>query len=281
MTYVAIQGIKGSFHEIAAYKYFGEREAFTTVTCTSFSVLFKNFQQREDYYGVIAIENSVAGALLPNYALLRNSELTIVGEIYLRIQHNLLANPGATIATLREVHSHPMAILQCQDFFENHPHIQLIESQDTAWSAQQVAQSSRFDIGAIAGSLAAHQNQLSILAAGIETNKQNFTRFLVLQHKTVEKQRTQLPNKASLCFHLAHEVGRLSEILGILAQYQLNLTKIQSLPILGLPWAYFFHIDVGFSNYEHYQVALKAIAPIVSQLQILGEYQEGIKSQII
>lgn len=278
---VAIQGIKGCFHEIAAHKYFGEREPINTVDCKTFTELFRTFQKDSNYYGVLAIENTVAGTILPNYALLRNSPTAIIGEVYLRIQHNLVALNDCSINHLQEVHSHPMAILQCQDFFKQYPHIQLIESQDTALSAKQLQDYQLETTAAIASSLAAEHYCLEILAEGIETNKQNYTRFLVLQHQEVVSPNGHVPNKASICFNLSHQVGSLVGVLNILADYGINLSKIQSLPIVGQVWEYFFHVDVEFRNYDTYKKSLEAIKPYINQFKILGEYRVGIKHRTI
>lgn len=278
---VAIQGIKGSFHEIATFKFFGEREPIDTVECDSFPMFFKKFKKEQDFYGVMAIENTVAGTILPNYALLRNSDMGIVGEVYLRIQHNLMALNGQNIHELTEVHSHPMAILQCQTFFDAYPHIRLIESPDTALSAKEVWDNEQKGIGAIASNLAANYYHLDILAEGIETNKRNFTRFLVLRHRDFIKPNGAIPNKASICFNLAHKAGSLAQVLQIFAANGINLSKIQSLPVIGKVWEYFFHIDVEFDDYQIYQSTLKDIQPYMSDLQILGEYRIGNKHREI
>ncbi len=278
---VAIQGIKGSFHEIASFKYFGEREVIQAVECMTFPALFRTFEQASDYYGMMAIENTVAGTILPNYALLRDSDLRIIGEVYLRIEHNLLVSNGQSINEIREVRSHPMAILQCHQYFDQYPHIKLTEMEDTALSAKQISEGGTKGIGAIASSLAAEHYHLNILAAGIETNKRNFTRFLVLQHKEVLQTPVRTPNKASICFHLAHKVGSLLEVLQIFAAHHINMTKIQSLPVIGTAWEYFFHIDVEFQDYEEYQKCLVAAKPYIQALKILGEYRTGIKHRTI
>ncbi|OWY23192.1 prephenate dehydratase [Sphingobacteriales bacterium UPWRP_1] len=281
MKEVAIQGIKGCFHELAAQKYFGN-QPITTVECLSFNQLFGSFKCSPNYYGIVAIENSLAGTILPNYALLRNSELSIIGEVYLRIEHNLLALEGQQIEDLREVYSHPMAIAQCQDFFDQYPYIRLIESPDTALSAREVGSKGKKGVGAIAGKLAGQYYNLSVLVAGIESNKQNFTRFWVVQHnRALPRNPLQVPNKASVCFHAAHRQGELAAILTLLAHYELNLTKIQSLPLPGKPWEYFFHIDLTFTHYAAYRQAIEAIGTRVNSLHILGEYAEGIKSETV
>ncbi|MEZ4883373.1 MAG: prephenate dehydratase [Chitinophagales bacterium] len=277
---VAIQGIRGCFHQIAAFKYFGEREVIESIECETFPQMFHTFQKQPNYYGVMAIENTVAGTILPNYAMLRNSEMKIIGEVYLRIQHHLLSVDGQKVENIQEVHSHPMAILQCQNFLDKH-HLKPVETIDTAWSAKELSEKRTRGRAAIASSLAADYYKLEIVAEGIETNKRNFTRFLVLQHKEFT-QKTQLPsNKASICFHLVHEVGSLAKTLTILSEQGINLTKIQSLPVVGKAWEYFFHLDVEFSDYDGYRKSLEAIQPYINELQILGEYQRGVKHRTI
>ncbi len=277
---VAIQGIKGCFHQIAAFKYFGEREVINTVECETFSQMFRSFQKRADYFAVMAIENTVAGTILPNYAMLRNSEMNIIGEVYLRIQHHLLSVDGQGVEDIREVHSHPMAILQCQNFLDKY-NLRPVETIDTAWSAKELSEKRPIGRAAIASSLAADYYKLNIVAESIETNKRNFTRFLVLQHKEFTKESPKSPTKASICFHLTHEVGSLAKTLTILSEQGINLTKIQSLPVIGSAWEYFFHLDLEFEDYDAYKKSLEAIQPYTKQLQILGEYQTGIKHRTI
>jgi prephenate dehydratase len=271
---VAIQGFKASFHEIAAYKFFGSD--IETVMCDSFRGLFSDIENKNSGYGVVAIENTVAGTILPNYALLRNSEVKVIGEVYLQIQQNLMALPGETIENLTEVHSHPMAILQCHEFFEPYPKIKLIESADTALSATMVHQKQLKGIGAIASIAAAEAYGLEILKEGIETNKKNFTRFLVIQDSKDFINITK-PDKASLCFHLAHRTGSLASVLMSLSDNKINLTKIQSLPLVGREWEYFFHLDLEFDDYAAFKNAVDDIGPDVHELQVLGEYKRGLK----
>lgn len=278
---VAIQGIRGCFHQIAAFKYFGERETFEAVECHTFPQLFRSFQKRADYFGVMAIENTVAGTILPNYAMLRNSEMNIIGEVYLRIQHHLLSIERQGVEDIQEVHSHPMAILQCQGFLDKYRHLRSVETIDTAWSAKELSEKRPRGRAVIASSLAADYYKLNIVEEGIETNKRNFTRFLVLQHKEFTKKPTQAPTKASLCFHLAHEVGSLAKTLTILSEQGINLTKIQSLPVVGKAWEYFFHLDIEFEDYDAYRKTLEVIQPYINELQILGEYHRGIKHRTI
>jgi prephenate dehydratase len=276
MVKVAIQGIAGSFHDIAAQCYFGKDEV-EVVPCTTFKELFACLKDNGSMAGVIAIENTIAGSLLPNYNLLRESRLTIIGEHKLRIKHNLVALPDQTIADIKEVHSHYMALLQCEEFLEQNPHIQHIEAEDTAAEGLRIAQNGLKGRAAICSSYAAELFGLKILAKGIETNKHNFTRFLVVGNELMrdklltDKER----NKASLVFSLPHEEGSLSKVLTILSFYNINLTKIQSLPVMGHEWEYLFYIDVTFNDFVRYRQSLDAILPLTKNLRILGEYTEG------
>jgi len=273
---IAIQGEKGAFHEIAARQYFGERIELDM--CETFPHLFRSLAAGKADYGVVAIENSVAGTLLPNYALLRESSQTVIGEVYLRIAHNLMAPEGTRIEELTEVYSHPMALRQCQKFFEAYPHIRLVEHPDTAGAARWVSKEKPKGVAAIASELAAQHYDLTLLAKGIEDNPRNFTRFLVVLEKSEAENLVLSPDKASLCFNLGHQVGSLSQILLVLSSHGMNLTKIQSLPIVGSEWQYFFHIDLEYANYEQYKRSLAAIEPLVDELKILGEYPRGDKS---
>ncbi|MDX2247766.1 MAG: prephenate dehydratase [Bacteroidia bacterium] len=272
---IAIQGVMGSFHEIAARRFFGDD--IELEMCDSFPALFRSLNQGRAEYGVMAIENSVAGTILPNYGLVRDSRYTIIGELFLRIEHHIMALPGQKLEDIQEVHSHPMAILQCHKFFEEHPHIRLIESTDTADSAWMIKNTQKTGIGAIASRLAAEHTGLEIMAEGIETHKRNFTRFLVLQEKEKVDFSQIHPDKSSLCFNLVHKVGSLSQILLVLSSHGMNLTKIQSLPVVGHEWQYFFHIDLEYEDYAQYQRSLAAIQPLVAELKILGEYERGKK----
>ena len=272
---VAIQGINGSFHETAAVTYF-EHEV-DIVPEDSFDRLFAALERRDADYGVMAIENTVAGSILPNYALLRESGLKIVGETYLRIALNLLAPAGTSLAELTEVTSHPMAINQCRAFFKSHPRIKLVAGLDTATSARDVAARKRPGTGAIASARAGELYGLDTLAEEIETNKVNFTRFLILTDE-FNAVADQEADKASICFSLQHEVGCLSQVLSVLAFYGMNLTKIQSLPIIGHEWRYLFYVDVVFADFVRYRQALSAIRPLTDIFTVLGEYRQGRKS---
>lgn len=276
---IAIQGVDGAFHEIAAKKFFGED--IELEMCDSFPILFRSLNQGKAKFGVIAIENTVAGSLLPNYALLRDSNYTIIGEVFLRIEHQLMVLPGQKLEDIKAVHSHPMAIQQCQKFFEHYPDIKLVEAADTAGSAKWIRENKKKGRAAIASKLAAQHYDLEIIAESIETNKRNFTRFLIILDKDIAKDYpSYTPNKSSLSFSLAErsrQVGSLSQILIVLSSYGINLTKIQSLPVLGKEWEYFFHLDLEFDDYEHYSKSIDAIRPLISELTILGEYPRGEK----
>lgn len=272
---IAIQGGYGAFHEIAALHYFG-KENVEIVPSNTFRDLFKSLKLRKADNGIMAIENSVAGSIIPNYALLRESKMKIMGEIYLRIIQNLVVLPGQKIEDIREVYSHPMAILQCQKFFEKYPQIRLIESIDTALSAKEISDKKQKGIGAISSAQAAEKYGLHVLFPSIEDNKVNYTRFLILGDKDEPLASGEPVNKASLHFALAHEIGSLAKILSIFSYFNINLTKIQSLPIIGREWEYEFYIDVEFSDYSMLQHSLDAARPFTSGFGILGEYHKGI-----
>ncbi|HYW94750.1 MAG TPA: prephenate dehydratase [Bacteroidales bacterium] len=272
---IAIQGGYGAFHEIAALHYFGD-ENIEILPRNTFKDLMKSLKKHQVDYGIMAIENSLAGSILPNYTLIKDSRMKIIGEIYLRIKQNLVALPGQSIADIKEVFSHPMAILQCQMFFDQYPGIKLIESLDTALSARDIKEKQLRGVGAISSGLAARKYELEILAPGIETNKMNYTRFLILKENSngLDYNISDF-NKASIHFALAHKTGSLSKILSILSYYDINLTKIQSMPIMGKDWEYQFYADLMFDDYEWYHKSIDAIRPFTSELGILGEYEKG------
>lgn len=276
---VAIQGVQGSFHDIAAHEYFNGTE-ITTVPCDTFHDLFFLLAERRADHGMVAFENSVAGSILPNYELLRRSGLPVTGEIYLRIVQNLLALPGQQISDISEIHSHPMAIQQCNIFLEEmrKKGVRVVETVDTALSARLISEKKQKGIAAIAGSRAADIYGLAILEKEIEADKENFTRFLLVSSEAGTDGATgqeDTCDKAIVCFSLPHRVGSLSQVLSILAYYQISLTKIQSLPIVGKPWEYQFHIDLVYSDYKRYRQALDAIRPLTEGLDIVGEYRQG------
>ncbi len=272
---VAIQGYHASYHELAAKQFFGQEVDMDM--CPSFQHLFLSMQKNRSTYAVMAIENSLAGTILPNYVLLRNSGLVIIGEVYLRIDHQLMALPGHKLEDIREIHSHPMALAQCGRFLQRYPHIRIVEKGDTAGSAEEIARGKLEGVAAIASREAAELHGLEILATDIEDNKRNFTRFLVLSMPEQALKHQLEPQKASICFNLKHEKGCLAQVLLSLAALDLNLTKIQSSPIPGREWQYFFHIDLEFEDFSKYQRAMVAINPLVEQYHCLGEYPRGEK----
>ncbi|MBN2518887.1 MAG: prephenate dehydratase [Bacteroidales bacterium] len=272
---VAIQGGYGAFHEIAATHYFKD-ENIEVIPSVTFNDLFENLNSRHADYGIMAIENMVAGSIIPNYKLLKESNMKIIGEIYLRIKQNLVALPGQKIEDIKEVYSHPMAILQCQDFFKKYPHIRSIDSADTALSAKEIRDKKITGVAAISSEMAAKMYNLEILEESIESNKKNYTRFLILKDKNGDSVQDDTANKASLSFALAHEIGSLSKILSIFSFFNINLTKIQSLPIIGKDWEYQFYVDVEIHDYKTYLQSLESVKPFTSIFEILGEYKKGI-----
>ncbi|MBK7212521.1 MAG: prephenate dehydratase [Bacteroidales bacterium] len=278
---IAIQGGKGAFHELAARTYFPNLE-FGLHTCETFQDVFTSLAENHSQVGVMAIENSVSGSILPNYALLRKHGMIIRGEVYLRIVQNLMALPGETLSSIKEIHSHPVAIQQCELFLEplRKKGVKIIETSDTALSARRIRKEQLSGVAALASSLAAELYDLEILARGVESDSINFTRFLILSGKNTPihhlAPQSGTIDKASLCFALPHETGSLSTVLSILASHGMNLTKIQSMPIVGKAWQYFFHIDLVFGKLENYRNALLAIQSHVDQLMVLGEYHQGI-----
>ena len=274
MKKVIIQGILGSFHDLAVREYFDGKAEI--VECPTFHEQFARMKNDPDLLGMVAIENTVAGSILPNYTLLRNSEMKIIGEYKMHIDQHLAVVPGTKIEDIRNVESHPMALRQCEEYFHQYPHIRLVESVDTASSAKRVAAEQNKSVATICGDLAAEMYGLEILTRNIETNKKNFTRFLVLQNQwandRVDTHKTA--DKASIVFSLPHKEGSLSKVLTILSFYDINLTKIQSLPIIGQEWQYLFYIDLVFDDYHRYRQAVDAIIPLTEEMKILGEYKK-------
>ena len=273
---IAIQGVKGCFHEQAARLFYQEHGNIVpqTVECLTFDDLYKSIDKGMADAAVMAIENTVSGGLLPNFELLRKYDRKIKGEVFLRIQQNLMALPGQTIEDIKEVRTHYMAINQTREFFKDYPWIRLVESEDTAKSAADVAEGGLMGVGAVASTLAAELYGLNILAESIETYKQNFTRFLILDD-ALEVDKAKV-NKSSMCFTLSHTPGSLAHVLTILSFYGMNLTRIQSLPIPGQEWQYFFYVDIKFDDYLRYDQALSAVRPLMEDLNILGEYVAAI-----
>lgn len=273
MIRIAIQGIAGCFHETAARNHFPGEE-LEIVPCPSFDALFARMEADPALLGIAAIENTIAGSLLPNHELLRRSHAVVIGEEKLRISHVAAALPGQSMGDIREVHSHPIALMQCGDFLKAHPALKVVERDDTAGSAREIAEAHLAGVAAICGADAARMYGLTILERGIETNRHNFTRFLVLADRTRTAEFPQKGpiDKASLLFALPHTRGSLSKVLTVLAFYDINLTKIQSLPVIGREWEYLFYVDVAFDDAARYRQAVSAARPLTSDFRILGEY---------
>lgn len=267
---IAIQGIRGSYHHIVAEDYFGKDNDFSE--CMTFGEMPDLVLEGKVDVAVMAIENSIAGAILPNYALIDESGLKVTGEYYLPVHHNLMALKGQTIEDIKEVYSHPMALLQCRKFFRAYPHIQLIEDKDTADVAKRIEAQNLKGVGAIASARAASIYNLEVLASEIQTIKDNHTRFVIVQKERTD---STIPTKASLKFVLQDESGSLGEVLMELAKHKVNLSKIQSLPIIEKPWEYAFFADLIFDDYQEYKNALKDISAKVSSCKVLGEYQKN------
>ncbi len=269
---IAIQGIKGSFHHEVAQLYFNTNAE--VVECMSFDGTVESLLKGDTDYIVMALENSIAGSIIPNYALIDTHNLSIVGEHYLDIQHNLLALNGQSIEEISEVHSHPMALLQCKVFFKDFPHIKLVEAKDTADVAKQIAEKGLQGIAAIASKNAAALYGLEVLAESIQTIKHNETRFVIVKRKNDEIEHKGL-NKASLKFELDHKRGSLATILNVLSDCKLSLTKIQSLPKIETPWKYAFFVDVTFEAYKDYEKASSIMQLMAENFKVLGEYKNA------
>ena len=273
---VTIQGVAGCYHDAAARAYFNDEE-ITTIPCDSFTELFQRMGCDASLLGIIAIENTIAGSILPNHELLRQSNMQIIGEHKMHISHVLAALPGQSIDELSEVNSHPMALMQCEQFLRQHPNLKMIEKFDTAGSAQEIAEQKLMGHAAVCGEYAANLYGLNILERGIETNKRNFTRFLMIADPLLASEmrpRDENINKSSIMFTLPHTNGALSKVLTIFSFYDINLSKIQSLPIIGREWEYRFYIDLTFDSYVRYHQSIDAVRPLLNDLRILGEYVE-------
>lgn len=267
---IAIQGFEGCFHQAAAMQHFGED--IDLICCSSFrKVIHSVLEDKDCTAGVMAIENSIAGSILPNYNLIARSQLHIVGEVYLQIDQNLLVNPGVTLDDIQEVHSHPMALLQCADYLEKFPW-RIVETEDTALSAAMVHNTQSKTIAAIAGSLAARLFSLDMIAPDIHTEKNNYTRFWILQKEEIP---TDMADKASMVFHTDHSKGSLSRVLGKISECGVNLSKLQSFPIPGSDWKYQFHADCEFADIYQWQKLLEMIKPFTATIQVYGVYKNG------
>ena len=276
MKRIAIQGLVGSFHDMAAHQYF-DGEQLQLICCSTFEEVFENIHRDPTVIGMAAIENTIAGSLLHNYELLRDSGATVVGEHKPHISHCICCMEEDNWETIQEVHSHPVALMQCRGFLANHPQLKAVECEDTAGSAKFIAENKCRGWAAICSADAAKIYGLKVLEDHIEDNKHNFTRFLVVcdPRKADFLRSLEKSDKASLVFSLPHEEGSLSQVLSIMSFYKINLTKIQSLPIIGQEWQYLFYVDVTYDNLTRYRQSIDAIAPLTQELKILGEYQNG------
>lgn len=277
---VTIQGVAGCHHDAAARRYFASTmpdAEVQTIECASFGEMFSDLDSDPSLIGIVAIENTIAGALLQNHELLRRSSLTVVGEYKMRISHAIAALPGQTLPEIHEVHSHPMALMQCEQWLHRHPAIRMVEAFDTAGAARHIAANSKMGHAAVCSEYAAALYGLEVLEHGIETNKRNFTRFLILADPLLAdtlRPKEDMLNKASIVFTLPHTQGALSKVLTILSFYDMNLSKIQSMPIIGREWEYRFYIDLTFQSYARYLQAIDAVRPLLSDLKSLGQYTQ-------
>ena len=271
---IAIQGIQGSFHDLAAHTYFPDEE-LSLICCDTFEQLFAVMQADRSVFGVCAIENTIAGSLLHNYELLRDSGMEIIGEQKLHIEHSLLCLPEDTEADILEINSHPVALMQCRHFLQTMPQCKVVEVDDTAGAARTIHQKGLRGHAAICAKEVAPIYGMKVLREAIEDNKHNYTRFLVLADSVQASSMRRLDhcNKSSIVFSVHHECGQLSQILSILSFYSINMTKIQSLPIIGHEWEYLFYVDLQYSDRLRYLQSIEAIRPLTQQLKILGEYE--------
>lgn len=269
-TKIAIQGIVGSFHHQVAQEYYDQNVVVDE--CLSFDELVDSILSGKSAQAVMAIENSIAGPIIPNYALIDKNNLHIIGEHYLRIHQNLMALKGQSIADIKEVYSHPMALLQCMDFLKQYPHIKLVEDKDTAETARRIQENQLKGVAAIASKVAAEMYGLEILAPEIQTIKNNMTRFVIINKENSFVPQDEI-NRASLKFELDHKRGSLAAVLNVMSDCKMNLTKIQSLPKIETPWKYSFFVDVTFEKYEDYAKAKSLLAIMAEYFKVLGEYR--------
>ncbi len=276
MKRVAIQGFEGSYHDIATRLFF-ENEETELICCETFGEVFEAMAADSEVVALVAIENTIAGSLLHNYELLRDSGVVIVGEQKLRIAHCICCLPDEDWADLHEVHSHPVALAQCEAFLQRHPELKAVQGGDTASSAREIMEKQLRGHAAICSVHAAKLYGMRILQENIETNKHNFTRFLVVADswRADDLRERGKSNKATIVFSLPHNEGSLSQVLSIFSFYKINLTKIQSLPIIGREWEYLFYVDVIFQDYLRFRQSIDAVSPLTRELKILGEYAEG------
>ena len=270
---IAIQGVQGSFHHLVAQEYY--HNGVEVLECMSFAELTKSLVNGVANEGVMAIENSIAGSILPNYALIDENNLKVVGEHYIPIDMNFMAMPGQKIENIKKVYSHPMALLQCKEFFKKYPHIKLIEDADTAEVARRISEKGSTKVAAVASKAAARLFGLDILAESIHTKKSNATRFLILSTKKKEPNGDKI-DKASLKFELESKRGSLVSVLNILRDFNLDMTKIQSMPSIEFPWKYSFFIDVIFEDYIEFKKAMDILEVMTERLTILGTYKNSL-----
>ncbi|MFS4469674.1 prephenate dehydratase [Maribacter sp. 2210JD10-5] len=271
---IAIQGIKGSNHHQVAKDYFGNDTEM--VECLSFDTLVDQLLEGKADKGIMAIENSIAGSIIPNYALVYQNNLHIIGEYYLNIHHNLMVLKGQKLEDIREVSSHPMALLQCKEFFKKYPHIKLVEDVDTAETAKRIQEQNLSYLAAIAPKVAAELYGLDIVADDIQTIKNNATRFIIVKTKNKELPKSEI-NKASLRFITDHKRGSLATVLNVMSDCNLNLTKIQSLPVIETPWKYAFFVDVTFGEYQAFDKAKALLNIMLEDFKVLGEYKNAMR----
>jgi len=269
---IAIQGIKGSNHHQVTREYF--QEPVELVECLSFHGLVDSLLNKEADQGVMAIENSIAGSIIPSYALVQHNRLHIIGEHYLHIHHNLMALDGQEIGDIMEVRSHPMALLQCREYLKTQAHIKMVEDFDTAETARQIQEKQLGGIAAIAPAMASELYGLKILAPEIQTIKNNATRFIIVKTENTVIPENEI-NKASLRFITDHKRGSLATVLNVMSDCHLNLTKIQSLPVIETPWKYSFFVDMTFEDYAHYIKAKSLLEIMTEEFQVLGEYKNA------
>ncbi len=269
-TIIGIQGIAGSFHHQVAQEYFNQN--ITLDECLSFEELIDNLISGKSDQAVMAIENSIAGPIIPNYALIDKNNLHIIGEHYLNIHQNFMALKGQEMKDILEVHSHPMAILQCMDFLKKYPHIKLVEDKDTAETARRIKEKQLKGIAAIASKTASEMYDLEILAPEIQTINNNMTRFVIIKRENSFVVENEI-NRASIKFELDHKRGSLAAVLNVMSDCKLNLTKIQSLPKIETPWRYSFFVDVTFEKYEDYTKAKALLIIMAEYFKVLGEYK--------
>lgn len=277
MKKVAIQGFEGSYHDIATRQFFKDEET-ELICCETFGEVFTAMKSDSNTIALVAIENTIAGSLLHNYELLRESRAVIIGEQKLRIAHCICCLPDEDWSDLHEVHSHPVALAQCEAFLQRHPELKAVQADDTALSAKEIKEKQLQGHAAICSVHAANLYGMRILQENIETNKHNFTRFLVVADRwKADELRaegiSQQTDKANIVFSLPHEEGSLSQILSIFTFYRINLTKIQSLPIIGREWEYMFYVDVTYNDYTRFRQSIDAVRPLTKELNILGEYK--------